>query len=50
MDNPDTPEGTPFEQALQNALTEADAFGQPHFGPTDIARPADDEAGPQDTD
>ncbi|MFC0486886.1 hypothetical protein [Sinomonas atrocyanea] len=50
MDNPGTPEGTPFEQALQNALTEADAFGQPHFGPTDIGRPASDETDPQGAD
>lgn len=50
MDNPDTPEATPFEQALQDALTEAEAAGQPEMGPIDIVHPSEDEAGLHGTD
>lgn len=50
MDNPETPEATPFEQALQDALTEAEAAGQPEMGPIDISHPSEDEAGPHDTE
>jgi hypothetical protein len=49
MDNPDTPEATPFEHALQDALTEAEAAGQPESGAVDIVRPSDDEAGLHNT-
>lgn len=49
MDN-DTPEATPFEQALQDALIEAEAAGQPEMGPVDIVRPSGDEAGLHGTD
>jgi hypothetical protein len=50
MDNPDAPETTPFEHALQDALTEAEAFGQPDMGPIDIAHPSEDEANLHGTD
>jgi hypothetical protein len=50
MDNPDTPEAAPFEQALQDALADAEALGQPAPGPFDIAHPDQDDNGPHGTD
>jgi hypothetical protein len=48
--NPHTPEATPFQHALQDALTEAEAFAQPGMGPIDIAHPSEDKAGRHGTD
>lgn len=40
MDEPEQPaEAIPFEQALQDALAEAEALGEPDLGPIDISHP-----------